>query len=65
MGQAEVSEFFETHPGKWYTSLVIRQHIGGTLGPVRSALRKLRELDLVEYKEIRNPCIMYRYKSKE
>lgn len=65
MGQAEVLEFLETHPGNWHTSLDIREHVGGTLSAVNGALKKLREFDLVEYKEIRNPQIMYLYKSKE
>ena len=65
MGQAEVIEFFETHPGKWHTSLDIRQHIGGTLSSVNVALKKLRELDLVKYKQNRNPLKSYLYKFKE
>ena len=64
MGQAEVLEFFEAHPGKWYTSGDIRQHIGGTLGTVTGPLRKFRELGLVEYRETRDPRIMYLYRSK-
>ena len=65
MGQAEILEFFETHPGKWYTSSDIRQHIGGTHSTVTAVLMKFRKLDLVEYKEVRNPCKKYLYKSKE
>ena len=65
MGQAEVLEFFETHPSKWYTSLDIRQHIGGTLSSVNVALKKLREFGLVEYKQIRNPQKSYLYRFKE
>ena len=65
MGQAEVLEFFEKHPGKWYTSSDIRQNIGGTISSVTLALKKLREFDLFEYKEIRNPQKSYLYKSKE
>ena len=65
MGQAEILEFFETHPGKWYTSSDIRQHIGGTHSTVTAVLMKFRKLDLVEYKEVRTPCKKYLYKSKE
>ena len=65
MGQADVLEFFEKHPGNWHTSQDIRQFTGGTLSAVTGALKKLRSLDLVEYKEMRNPCITYLYKSKE
>jgi len=65
MGQAEVLEFFETHPRKWYTSQEIRTYIGGTLGTVTQPLKKFRELGLVEYKRIQNPQIMYFYRSKE
>jgi len=65
MGQAEVLEFFETHPSKWYSSLEISRHIGGGLSSISVSLKKIRELDLIEYKEIRNPRIMYLYKSKE
>jgi len=64
MGQAEVLDFFEKHPGKWYNSLDIRQHIGGTLSSVNVSLKRLREFDLVEYKQMRNPQIMYLYKFK-
>ena len=64
MGQAEVLEFFETHPGKWYSSSDIRQHIGGTLSSVNVALKKLRALGLVEYREVRNPRKNYLYKYK-
>ena len=65
MGQAEVLEFFEINPGKWHTSQDIRQYTGGTLSAVTGALKKLRQLDFVEYKEIRSPCKTYLYKSKE
>ena len=65
MGQAEVLEFFEKRPRKWYSSQDIRQYTGGTLSAVTGALKKLRQLDLVEYKEIRNPQKSYLYKSKE
>ena len=65
MGQAEVLEFFEIHPGEWHSSSDIRQHTGVTLSAVTMALKKLRKLDLVEYKEIRNPQKTYLYKSKE
>ena len=65
MGQAEVLEFFEIHPGKWHTSQDIRQNIGGSLSSVSLALKKLRKFDFVEYKEIRNPQKSYLYKSQE
>ena len=65
MGQAEVLEFFEMHPGEWHSSQDIRQHTGNTLSAVTGALKKLRRLDFVEYKEIRNPQKSYLYKSKE
>mgnify|MGYP001222243780 FL=1 len=65
MGQAEVIEYFEKHPDKWHTSLEIRRQIGGTQSSVTAALKKLRMLDLVEYREIRNPQKMYLYKSKK
>jgi len=64
MGQAEVLEFFETHLGKWHTSSDIRENIGGTISAVTMALKKLRQFDLVEYKETRNPRKTYLYKSK-
>ena len=65
MGQAEVLEFFEKHPGKWHSSSDIRQQIGGTLSAVSLALKKLRQFDFVEYREMRNPQKSYLYKSKE
>jgi len=65
MGQAEVLEFLETHPGKWYTSLEIRDHLGGTLGTVTGPLKRFREQGLVEYKVTRNPRTMYYYRYKE
>ena len=65
MGQAEVLEFIEIRPGEWHSSQDIRQHTGGTLSAVTTALKKLRRLDLVEYKEIRNPQKSYIYMSKE
>ena len=55
MGQAEILEFLESHLGKWHSSLDICQHIEGTHNTVAVALRRLRDSDLVEYKEMRKP----------
>jgi len=64
MGQAELIEFFETHPGRWYTSREISEDIGVGIGSVTTTLRKFRELDLVEYRETRNHGKKYLYKFK-
>ncbi len=65
MGQAEILEFFEAYPRKWYDSSEIRQHIGGSQSTVATGLMKCRKLDLIDYKAIRTPCVKYLYREKE
>ncbi|MDP6155899.1 MAG: hypothetical protein QGH39_05045 [Candidatus Thermoplasmatota archaeon] len=65
MGQQEVYEFLQNHPGEWFTSNEISRAIGIGKGAVTMSLKKLRESDEVMYGRTNSPGKSYRYKFKE
>ena len=64
MGQAEVSDFLETHPDRWYTPREISNAIGIAVGPVRNTLKGFRERDEILYRKTgkQGKPILYRFK---
>ena len=64
MGQAEVSDFLEKHPDRWYTSKEISEAIGIAKGPVRNTLKVFRERDEILFRKTgkQGSPILYRFK---
>lgn len=52
MGQQEVYEFLASNRGEWYTSRNISDELGVSIGSVTMSLKKLRDTDMIEYKEV-------------
>lgn len=52
MGQQEVYEFLADNPGEWYSSRNISEELGVSIGSVTMSLKKLRDTDMIEYKEV-------------
>ena len=52
MGQQEVYEFLAGHSGDWYSSRDISDELGVSIGSVTMSLKKLRDSDMIEYKEV-------------
>jgi DNA-binding transcriptional regulator GbsR (MarR family) len=52
MGQQEVYEFLAENSGEWYSSRNISDELGVSIGSVTMSLKKLRDTDMIEYKEV-------------
>ena len=52
MGQQEVYEFLVENSGEWYSSRNISDELGVSIGSVTMSLKKLRDTDMIEYKEV-------------
>ena len=52
MGQQEVYEFLAENSGEWYSSRNISDELGVSSGSVTMSLKKLRDTDMIEYKEV-------------
>jgi len=64
MGQAEVSDYLEKHPDRWYTSREISKATGIGRGPVTNTLKVFRERDEILYRKTgkQGKPILYRFK---
>jgi Mn-dependent DtxR family transcriptional regulator len=52
MGQQEVYEFLAENSGEWYSSRNISDELGVSIGSATMSLKKLRDTDMIEYKEV-------------
>jgi Mn-dependent DtxR family transcriptional regulator len=52
MGQQEVYEFLAENSGEWYSSRDISDELGVSIGSVTMSLKKLRDSDMIDYKEV-------------
>lgn len=49
MGQQEVYDFLNLHPGKWYTSREIADALDISIGSVTMSLKKLRKTNIISF----------------
>ncbi len=52
MGQQEVYNFLKAHPNEWFKSRDISNGINTSVGSVTVCLKKLRENDEVQFKQM-------------
>ena len=67
MGQAEVSDFLEKHPDRWYRAVEIARAIGVSKIGIFVPLKVLRKNGEILYRQVpkdRKCGLMYEYKFK-